>query len=350
MMNKLSLCMIVRDEEKSLPDCLASVKDVADEIILVDTGSEDSTVDIGKKFGAVIVEDAWQNDFSHSRNISLEHATCPWILYLDADDILPDSSAQKISKVKSEFPAGTALGCRIQNIRDGSTVETFNQIRIFPNHPAVRFQYRVHEQILPSIQRQGIKVVYSDITIHHTGYTTKDVLKKKQERNIAILKKDLDENPEHPVILFSYAGALADLERSAEAVPYYEKAYNASVAQRAERHIEEAVPLFLSQYAYTVKDRELFDKWMDHARKSSAGHIQLHFLSGRDALEKGEDEKAEEAFKMVLDAKEQSKHIPVNYKMIKTQACVALGDIYKKADKQQKAIEMLELAMRIQKE
>ena len=85
---KLSLCMIVKNEEKLLPGCLESAKDFVDEIIIVDTGSTDKTIEIAKQYNAKIYEHPWENNFSKHRNQSISYATSDWILYLDADEEL----------------------------------------------------------------------------------------------------------------------------------------------------------------------------------------------------------------------------------------------------------------------
>ena len=84
----ISLCMIVKDEEEFLPGCLESVKEAVDEIIIVDTGSTDRTVEIAKSYGAKVYFHPWENDFSKARNYSISYATGDWIMYLDADEEL----------------------------------------------------------------------------------------------------------------------------------------------------------------------------------------------------------------------------------------------------------------------
>ena len=83
---RISLCMIVKDEEEMLPGCLAAVAEHVDEIVVVDTGSTDRTVEIAESFGANVVEFPWNGSFADARNVSLDHATGDWILWLDADE------------------------------------------------------------------------------------------------------------------------------------------------------------------------------------------------------------------------------------------------------------------------
>ena len=98
-MSTLTLSMIVKNEEKYLRDCLESVKNIVNEIVIVDTGSTDKTKDIAKNYNAKIIELEWQNDFSFARNIALKNSTCDWILYLDADERLNENSLNEIKKL-----------------------------------------------------------------------------------------------------------------------------------------------------------------------------------------------------------------------------------------------------------
>ena len=95
----LSVCMIVKDEEETLPICLKSIKDIADEIIVVDTGSKDKTVEVAKSFGAKVYFFKWINDFSAARNESLKYATSDWLLVLDADEYLLPELKEEIARV-----------------------------------------------------------------------------------------------------------------------------------------------------------------------------------------------------------------------------------------------------------
>ena len=99
MSSTVSLCMIVKNEEKNLKACLNGYSALADEIVIVDTGSTDHTVEIAKAAGAIVIESTWESDFSKARNISIENATSDWILWTDADDRISADNCEKIKKV-----------------------------------------------------------------------------------------------------------------------------------------------------------------------------------------------------------------------------------------------------------
>ena len=105
-MPQISLCMIAKNEQANLKKCLNSVKDLVDEIIIVDTGSTDKTKEIAKKFGAKIVDFKWKDDFSAARNECLKHATKDWILVLDADEAIDENGSKEIKElIKKEYDA-----------------------------------------------------------------------------------------------------------------------------------------------------------------------------------------------------------------------------------------------------
>ena len=157
----LSLCMIVKNEKDNLPDCLASVKGLAEEIIVVDTGSTDGTQDIARSHGARVIQSGWQGDFSLARNLSLAEAQGRWIIWLDADDRLLEPDKAALRKLAEADPDAQprAYGLMVKNSRDGGrTGSVFNQVRVFPNRPELRFRAPVHEQILPALEEAAIPV------------------------------------------------------------------------------------------------------------------------------------------------------------------------------------------------
>jgi glycosyltransferase involved in cell wall biosynthesis len=195
-MPKLSLSMIVKNEEANLRDCLESVQDIVDEIILVDTGSTDETLKIAEEFGAKIFHFEWINDFSAARNYALKQSTGNWILYLDADERLDrrcKSELKNLIEKNSKF----GVNCLINNIDEiTGTPKFMKYIRLFHNSDSIEFSGKAHEQIEESLIENNYVIIDSKIEIVHLGYNIgKDDLKKKAERNLLPLLEEYQMNP-----------------------------------------------------------------------------------------------------------------------------------------------------------
>ncbi|MCX6150716.1 MAG: glycosyltransferase family 2 protein [Ignavibacteriales bacterium] len=189
----LSLCMIIKNEEKYLRDCLESVKDVAEEIIIVDTGSSDKSLEIAESFDSNIFHFTWINNFSAARNFAISKCTGDWILYLDADERL---SAKSISELKVLVSRNENIGikCIVKNIdAEFNRTNTMKYTRLFRNQPEVKFAGRVHEQIDSSLLQLKYKIVDSSIEIIHLGYNiSSDAKKGKAKRNLQLLLEDYE--------------------------------------------------------------------------------------------------------------------------------------------------------------
>lgn len=220
----ISLALIARDEESVIARCLESAKSIADELIVVDTGSVDSTREIARNAGASVIDFPWVDDFSAARNTALEAATCRWILVLDADEYLPASSANAIRTLLAETRESLRAFHLLNKSSsdEGRTGVVGKIVRLFPNRPDVRYEWPVHEQVVTSLRRAKIPIHDTEIEIIHTGYTNAEVNLKKQTRNLRILDSFLSSNATtHPMAHFLRGGALLDLGRTAEALECY---------------------------------------------------------------------------------------------------------------------------------
>ena len=187
--------MIVKNEEKYLRDCLISVRDIVDEIVLVDTGSSDNTISIAKEFNARIFYYKWIEDFSDARNFALSKSTGDWILYLDADERLSANSINKLKNIigKKELSGYRCIINSIDEINGKPNLMRYT--RLFYNKPKIKFSGRVHEQIDDSLMENGYKILNSDIEIIHIGYNVVNgELRNKAGRNLKILKKEYEKN------------------------------------------------------------------------------------------------------------------------------------------------------------
>jgi tetratricopeptide (TPR) repeat protein len=214
--------MIVKNEEAHLPGCLESVADLVDEIVVVDTGSTDGTRAIAERFGARVVDFPWTEDFSAARNESLRHATGQWIFWLDADDRLDEAARDRLRALFAGLgDRNEAWLMRVLSVQDAGTGSAVlvDQVRLFPDHPEIRWQYPIHEQILPAIQRLGGEVRASDVEIRHEGYRDPEQFRAKLQRNLHILETARSRQPDDPVLLFQLAVAYQGAGQVEESVP-----------------------------------------------------------------------------------------------------------------------------------
>jgi glycosyltransferase involved in cell wall biosynthesis len=225
---KLSVCMIVRDEEKTLPRCLKSVQDVADELIVVDTGSKDNTISIAKDFGAKVFHFKWNDDFAAARNESLKHATGDWILQIDADEELLSGS---IPHLKDRMLESKVL-CYFILCDNGpmSLGPQFNWVsRLFRRHPKIRYRRPYHERVDGSVENlvaaeSGWQVLHDrDIIICHYGYEPSE-FQRKCERGLRIMESYLKENPYDAFILTKLGGIYCDIGHYDKAEAYLNRA------------------------------------------------------------------------------------------------------------------------------
>lgn len=202
----LSACLIVKNEEQFLPECLASLRGIADEVVLVDTGSTDHTVEIGQAAGARVVHEEWRNDFSAARNRSLQEATGEWILVIDADERLKPGQAERLRQLLTEGQAD-AYQLLIVNFPDDEDARaTSHRIGLFRNRREYRYEGLVHEQIGPSILRAGGKISTCDVTLDHRGYDAKvRLVKGKESRNVGLIQRALKKEPDNPFMRYNLA-------------------------------------------------------------------------------------------------------------------------------------------------
>lgn len=228
---KITLCMIARNEERFLGDCLRHAAAAVDEIVLVDTGSQDRTIAIAESFGAKVVREEWRDDFAAPRNTALAHATGDWILVLDADEMLtPDAPARIRELVRDPSAAGYHL--RFTNIYTGGKTIGVMMVRLFRNLPGIRWQNVIHEQITPSLiaaaTKAGLELFTSDVSIDHYGYTDEVMQSRnKNERNERLFEKQLQQHPEDIYSLYKFGDFLRRVPgRSKDALAKLEQCFN----------------------------------------------------------------------------------------------------------------------------
>jgi tetratricopeptide (TPR) repeat protein len=230
----LSLVMIVKNEEEMLPGCLEAVRGAVDEIVVVDTGSTDRTVEIAESFGAKVVEFPWNGSFADARNCSLDHATGDWIVYLDADEHLVPEDAPRLRELvarswreafylaETNYTGGEESGSSVAHLA----------LRVFKRKPEYRFEGRIHEQktqAMPTYLPERFET--TDIRIRHYGYLKSRIFsKEKSRRNIELLEAEVKEAP-GPFVDFNLGSeymSLGDFERACE---YLDRAWDSVRAE-----------------------------------------------------------------------------------------------------------------------
>ncbi len=204
----ISLCMIVKNEERFLEQCLSSVAGAVDEINIVDTGSTDRTIEIAQRFGARVQRREWRDDFGWARNEALKMATKRWVFQLDADEQLTPESKAALRDVAAAPAHLTGVWIRCSNASDkyrGGGSVSHAIVRIFPNHERVRFYGAIHE--FPSVDGSSISIdaVHSPIKILHHGYLN-DVVdhRDKYARNMQIVEASVAAEPEDAFGWYNY--------------------------------------------------------------------------------------------------------------------------------------------------
>lgn len=211
----ISLCMIVRDEEQSLARCLSSVEGIADEIIIVDTGSTDRTKEIAKSFGAKVYDFKWVDDFAAARNYSFSKATKEFILWLDADDVIEEADREKFLLLKKMIPPhvdSVMMNYHLAFQSDGTPTFTVRRNRLVRRSRGFRWIGAVHEYL----DVQGPRM-NSDIAITHRK------MKPYTDRNLQIYRRKKEKGePFDPRDMYYFANELRDHGHYDEAIAQYE--------------------------------------------------------------------------------------------------------------------------------
>lgn len=222
--------MIVKDEENNLPRCLNSIKDIVNEMIIVDTGSSDSTVAIAESFGASVYHFPWNGSFSDARNESLKHARFDWIMIMDADDEMPPENREQILDLTVNDEADAYFFETISYIGEEPGLDVLKNmnLRLMKNHKGYYYSNAIHEQIYCNIKavNPAAKIVNLNIKVYHYGYLNQNITEhNKRARNIGLLEKELKKKPEHPFTLFNLGSEYYAMGDNVTAIDYFERAY-----------------------------------------------------------------------------------------------------------------------------
>lgn len=266
-MKKLSLCMIVKDEEVYLPQCLASVKDIVDEMVVMDTGSSDKTVEIAEQFGAKVPRFSWNNNFSDARNEALKYVQGEWILVLDADESLTPEAVPHIQKAITD-PNILVVNLIRQEV--GALQSPYSLVsRLFRNHPEIKFSRPYHtlidDSVTPILKKEPHwKIVDLPlVAMLHYGYTPAAIAAlDKYTRARKLMEEFFAQNPKDPYVCGKLGGLYLQIGKEKEGIKLLKQGLKSN---QAGPHILFELHLHLGN-AYTHQQK--FDLAVKHYQKS----------------------------------------------------------------------------------
>jgi tetratricopeptide (TPR) repeat protein len=300
----ITLCMIVKNEERFLAQCLESVKDFVDEICIVDTGSSDRTIEIARSYGAKIEEHAWRNDFGWARDRALAMATRRWIFQLDADEELLPESHEALRLLRDVPAHHVGVWVRCNNAAHdyaGTGSMSHALVRIFPNDAQLRYRGAVHEFVSIDDNPIGIKAVSSPIAILHHGYLAEIVAERdKARRNLDIIKAQLEREPEDPFHWFNLGMTAYLMRDDALSREGFEKMreLNGDVARG---FIPNGLATLADLYSERLHEPEKGRSIAEQCLSFSPHYANAHFALGKALVALGRLEEARAAFLSAID-------------------------------------------------
>ncbi len=331
----ISLCMIVKDEEAHLADCLHSIRSYVDEMIIVDTGSTDRTPDIAQELGVKVYRVPWQDSFSAARNASLDRATGDWIFWMDADDVINEESGHAIREAAAKAQ-GKVFGfigqvrCPPGPGEHGETV--VDHVKLFRNRPELRFELRIHEQILPAIRRAGGEIARAPIEVRHAHYDySPEGQARKRERDRLLLEMDLHDRPDHPFVHFNIGMTAAHEGDHDRAIHHLRRSLE--LADPQESHVRKAYALLASAYR-AKNDAERALAVCREARQHYPNDPELLFNEALSQQLAGRREEAAAALEELLNQPQRNDYLgSVDVGILSYKARQNLGVIYQEMGK-----------------
>jgi tetratricopeptide (TPR) repeat protein len=257
---RLSVCMIVKNEERFLGQCLASVRDIADELIIIDTGSTDRTVEIAREHGAQVGHFEWCNDFAAARNASIAPATGDWILFLDADEELSPAEKKSLPYLMSQ--QGISL-YRLPIIDSHRGEESKSYVpRLFINPPGLQFVGCIHEGVITHIEliaeKWNVSSDFGELKIIHHGYAPEILLERdKVNRNHELLLQAIRDYPKEAYFYMQLGLELHRMGNKKESFERYQKALELAESVCRDRVTPEFRETLLTQYStYLLVDQQ----------------------------------------------------------------------------------------------
>ena len=341
---RLSLCMIVRNEKALLERCLRSIKDLVDEIVIVDTGSTDGSQDMARGLGAKVFATSWEQNFSKPRNKSLEEAHGRWILVLDADEQLLDRDRAALGDLLARHtpdqgsPKVAFNLLQKSSFDEGRTSMLVPIVRLFPNRPEIRFEWPIHEQVATSLIQEGIPILDTKIEILHDGYADPARNIEKNKRNLKILQDQIDTARDvYPLTHFFLADSKLEGGDSEGALKSYQSCVRIAPPEDA---IAKGAKIRIATCLTNLRRHAEALATMP-AASSTDWHPELLVSKGQCEKALGRRQAACDAFTQVLSITDAAFNPPCNLGSVKLDAMLKLSSLLKEEGKDALAVKLL---------
>lgn len=277
----LGLMMILRDEAANLPRSLAPVARCFDEVVVVDTGSQDKTISICEQLGARVFLRAWDHDFAAARNHAIANATTDWLFWLDGDNAVTPTEVAGLRRLLPQS-APAIIWAQERVVPSG---ERLWQKRCFPRHPSVRFSGRVHEQLEHPL---GWPNLAAPMTILHWGYVDPQRVRDKGAYYLSLLEQSLKDSPSDYYLAYQAGRCLWNLGRMEEAVEHLRRAISTGEARRNNPELWAAAHHLLAQALLRLGLGAEASDMLDHLLENLPSHGPSHYHRGRLAYDLGD--------------------------------------------------------------
>lgn len=265
----ISVVMMGRNEEALLPTTLPPLQEMADEIIFVDTGSEDGTLALAHAFGCRIFHHPWEDDFSAPKNVALEQARFAWILNVDCDEELRYAAQARatilaagraVLESKEDVPG---FVIQIDNLTVKGDVVPSRALRLFQNDARIRFNNPIHEGVADALFRHWphSPPPTLDVTLRHYGYQT-GINQEKLRRNVGILRKWVQREPDNVYGCFKLGANLRHLGSNREGLFFLEKAFSL-LSRETDRGSYPFLESLVTTYYQSLLENGLQDKALE---------------------------------------------------------------------------------------
>lgn len=289
--------MIVKDEEHNLKQCLQSICDFFDDIVIVDTGSRDHTKEIAKQFTDSVYDYVWDNSFSNARNFSISKASREYILVLDADEIVLEADIEKIIQLIHGNPQAVGRLLRINEFtRDGILSRYSERVNRLFSKSLYFYEGAIHEQVTAKkdLRIQDYDTYSLPLKIIHSGYEGDlDARKKKTKRNIELLKNVQKENPSDPYILYQLGKSYYMEENYVAACDYFGEALYFDLNTRLE-YVQDMI----ESYGYSLMECKQHETALQllHVYDEFCDSADFVFMMGLVLMNNGRFQEAIEEF------------------------------------------------------